>query len=137
MELGIVPIELKVKNRQLNFLYDILALNPDDPVRRTYEEEKRFPFARNWASEIKETMERLGIEETESEIAELSKECWKQKVEKIIRETALMELKEQKRKLKNGSRIAEYDPKAPNKTVLRRIVSERGKDALQTPIGSM
>ena len=109
LELGITPIELVIKSRQLNFLHHILNLSEDDPVKMAYYEQKSFSSENNWAREIKNTLARCGLSESEEEIAAMSKVKWKEVVSKQIKSVALKELNEKRKQLKNGSVVDEYD----------------------------
>ena len=106
MELGVVPIKYEIKSRQLNFLHQILTLERDDPVRRCFGEQERFPYEKNWVSEVRESLKVLQLQQSDDEIAEMSKEEWKRTVKNKIREKALEELIFEKSKLKKGAAIS-------------------------------
>ena len=107
LELGVIPIEFEIKSRQLNFLHHIITRDEQDPVRRCYNEQKKYPFENNWAKEMKETLGYLNLEQSEEDIAEMTKDQWKRIVDEKIRKAALEELLNQKSKLKKGSLIDE------------------------------
>ena len=52
LELGLLPIASEIHARQLRFLYHILSLPIEDPVRQTYEQQKLFPQEKNWYNEV-------------------------------------------------------------------------------------
>ena len=108
LELGVLPIEYEIKNRQLNFLHHIVTLDEQDPVLRCYTEQKKYPFENNWAKDIKETFSHLGLQHSEGEIANMTKDQWKRIVKKKLNETALEDLHNQKSRLKKGSIINRY-----------------------------
>ena len=76
LETGIIPIEHEIHIKQLTFLHHILTLPYDDPVRLTYEEQKKYPAA-NWFNEVTAIRSMYEIEETEEEIINIPKEKWK------------------------------------------------------------
>ena len=62
------------------FLHDILTLEDDDPVKRTYQEQSTIPDENNWKKEVSELRLSYEIDEGAEEIAGQSKEQWKVKV---------------------------------------------------------
>ena len=102
LETGLIPIEHEIHIKQLNFLYHILSLTSDDPVKITYWEQKKYPAA-SWANEVYGLRVKYGIEDTDDEIAELSKARWKAnvkaKVYKYVFDKLISEAADQKHSL--------------------------------------
>ena len=57
LELGVLPVIYEIHARKLTFLHHVLTLSEDDPVFRTYKEQRKYIMERNWANEIKELRE--------------------------------------------------------------------------------
>ena len=45
-----IPIENEIHVKQLTFLHHVLSLDDNDPVRKTYHQQTKFPFEPNWAN---------------------------------------------------------------------------------------
>ena len=89
LELGVLPIQYEIHKRKLRFLHHILSLPDSDPVQRMYNELKKYPLARNWASEIKELLSEYNLPSDESEILDVSMDSWKEKIKRAVNEAAL------------------------------------------------
>ena len=87
LETGVIPIIHEVHIKQLTFLYHILSLPEDDPVKINYSEQKKFP-AYNWANEVAALLKKYEIETEEDEIIEHSKLSWKRLVKSKVRKHA-------------------------------------------------
>lgn len=109
LELGVLPIVAVIHSRKLNFLHHILALEPEDPVRRMYEEQLTYEAEKNWANECQELMERYGIEKNEGKIKRMSKVAWKKHVKEVIRKEWLGELNEEKNSMKKMAEMDRYE----------------------------
>jgi hypothetical protein len=92
LELGVVPIEVAIRSRQLNFLQRILKFEDNDPVKRTYLEQKKFVAEENWAKEMAATRIRFAITESDTEIRDLTKSQWKTIVGRQAKRVALEHL---------------------------------------------
>ena len=103
LELGVIPIEMEIKSRQLNFYHKILQLEESDPVKQAFEQEKRYPFEKNWANEIMETLSRFEIHESEEVIKAMPEQTWKNIYKKRIKEVAFKQLLEER--LKKGANL--------------------------------
>ena len=89
LELGVLPIQYEIHKRKLRFLYHILSLPSSDPVHEMYNELKKYPYARNWSSEIQELLSTYNLPTNELEILKVSMETWKSTVKKAVNEVAL------------------------------------------------
>jgi hypothetical protein len=103
LELGVLPIENVIRSRQLNYLHRILNLEETHPVKRAYEEQKKFTAEENWVKEMAATRIRFSITESDEEIKQLTKPEWKRIVCRQVKKVALEELLEQR--LKKGAAI--------------------------------
>ena len=103
LEMGIVPIDFTIHINQLQFLYHILKLDEDDPVKMNYHQQGLFRYERNWYNEVTELRKKYEIVLTDEQIIELSKERWKIEVHSKVRKFALESLnKENAEKKKTG-----------------------------------
>ena len=103
LELGVLPIKFEVQSRQLLFLKHILSLTEDDPVRKLFNEQKLFPFEKNWANNIAKVLQLYELP-NEKDINEMSKDKWRRMVKEKIKNKAwkdLMKECEMRKKTKN------------------------------------
>jgi hypothetical protein len=84
LELGLLPMQHEINIRKLGFLYHILNLHDEDPVKQVYREEQRLEFEPNWANEVKQVIGDLELPHDESEIQSMSKTQWKNLVNKAV-----------------------------------------------------
>ena len=77
LELGIIPIEFNINIKQLQFLHHILTLDENDPVRCAYNQQKLFPYEKNWYNEVILLRSKFELTETDDEISVMSKDKWK------------------------------------------------------------
>ena len=89
LELGILPIEFNIHISQLNFLHHILTLDAIDPVLQSYHQQKVFEYEKNWYNEVKNLRIRYELQETDEDIANLSKEKWKSRVKEQVIDFAI------------------------------------------------
>ena len=92
LELGVLPIKYEIHRRQLSFLYHIVSLKEDDPVKKIWRYQKSLPEHGNWWSDVKRLLERYAIKFDENEIADMSKETYKKKVKEAVFDQALKDL---------------------------------------------
>ena len=108
LETGSLPIEQEIHTKQLTFLYHILMLQKDDPVKITYQQQLKYEVAPNWGNEVKTARHQYGIEETDEEILLLSKEKWKRLVKEKVTKFTLASLNQQITKQKNADNLSQY-----------------------------
>ena len=108
LELGVLPIEQEIHIKQLTFLYHILTLGSNDPVKQLYRQQLRYDHAPNWANEVKALRDRYGIRETDAEIQRLTKGRWKNIVRTSVATHTLQTLNNEKNLLKHGSLLPPY-----------------------------
>ena len=104
LELGILPIKHQIHKRQLSFLYHIINLREDDPVKMVWRNQTELPEHNNWWCGVKKLIEKYSIRYEEGEIKEMSKDTFKKKVKIAIYNQAFKDLKEEcesKSKTKN------------------------------------
>ena len=96
LELGVLPIEHEIGRRQIMFLYRILQLEEDDPVKIMFWNLVLLHEAgeSNWWTEVVRKMERYNLVSDLDEIRSVSKNVFSSRVKKAVTETAFMELKE-------------------------------------------
>jgi hypothetical protein len=80
VELGVMPIEYEIHIRQLNFLHHVLSFDENDPVKKVYNQTKRYKHEENWPQEIRGLLKKYQLEEDENLIRNTGKEVWKQTV---------------------------------------------------------
>ena len=90
MELGVIPIKHEIQKRQLMFLHHILSLPNTDPVSRLYNQQKSFPYEKNWANTSQTLLEIYSLQECN--IPEISKHQWKQMITSAVTSDAFNEL---------------------------------------------
>ena len=108
LETGILPIEFEINIKQLCFLHHILTLPSDDPVHHTYMQQLMYQ-APNWGNEIKHLRKKYDLQETDEEVASLSKEEWKRLVKRKVRAKALDKLNDEAEGQKNSSNLPRYE----------------------------
>ena len=113
LELGVLPVIYEIHARKLTFLHHVLTLSEDDPVFRTYKEQRKYIMERNWANEIIELRETYELQEID--VGELSKKKWKRLVKKNIRRKALDELCKERATLSRATEYPEEKQLAPKK----------------------
>ena len=108
LETGVIPIIHEVHIKQLNFLYHILSLSEDDPVKINYLEQKKYP-AYNWANEVAALLKKYDIDEPEEEeIVAYSKKNWKSLVKSKVRKHAFEALVKEAAEQKNPVAASSY-----------------------------
>ena len=103
LELGVLPVSFEIHIMKLMFLYHILELEDDDPVKRTYHEQATIPGEKNWASEVNELRAMYYIEEQDEEIKAIPKDQWKAKVHCKVKVNAISQLNQGKNQLSKSS----------------------------------
>ena len=61
LETGTIPIENEIHVKQLTFLHHVLSLDDNDPVRKTYHQQTKFPFEPNWANNVEILKQKYGV----------------------------------------------------------------------------
>ena len=92
LETGILPIQYQIHKRQLTFLHHILTMQDNDPVKKSYQQQLQYPMAPNWANEVSSIRKIYSLDASDSEIALLSKEAWKNTVKAKVQSKALEDL---------------------------------------------
>ena len=88
LELGIRPIEHEIHIRQLAFLYHIVFLEEEDPVKKVHQQQKNYHQQRKWYNEVMEFQKRYKINNSEKEILEMGRYEWK----KIVKGRIMTEI---------------------------------------------
>ena len=114
LELGILPIEYEIHQRQLTFLHHIVTLPSNDPVFKLYQQQKLLTFEKNWANNTLCLLWKYSLNGID--VAKTSKNEWKLIVKSSIRATAFVQLKEEcKNKTKTYS--LKYNSFQPQKYI--------------------
>ena len=93
LELGVLPVEYEMHKRQMSFLHHIIHLDKNDPVRKMWEYQKLLPDHNNWWNCVEKLLIKYGIEVSEENIKNMSKESFKEKIKKAVLKVAFEELK--------------------------------------------
>ena len=117
LETGTLPIEYEIHKRQLSFLHHVLSMQNDDPVRVMYKEQLKFEYEKNWSNGVKALRQKYDIDENDAEIANMSKETWKESIKKKIYKTALETLNKELATLKQSKFIPAYDCLKPQEYI--------------------
>ena len=102
LETGTLPIKNEIHVKQLVFLYHILTLETEDPVRKTYEQQLMLPYENNWANNVRILREKYGILESDEQIRDTTKQKWKNNIKSKVKIQVVAELKESAHQLKYG-----------------------------------
>jgi hypothetical protein len=94
LELGILPIEGEVHKRQLMYLHRILLLPEDDPVSQMFENLMMFAEngEDNWWTQVKPLLPKYGLPEDLRIIKQLSKDTFKNMVNKGVEHVSTQNL---------------------------------------------
>jgi hypothetical protein len=90
LETGILPIMYTIHTRQLSFLHHILNLEPNDPVRKLYNEQLSLPYEKNWGNKTNELLIKYNLQHLDP--ISMSKEAWKKSVKRQVSDLAFREL---------------------------------------------
>ena len=96
MELGILPIQHAIDLLKLSFLYHILSLSVDDPVRKMYKQQLLFEHECNWGNEMRDIREKYELTQLDDEVQRMSKDSWKIIIKKAVHQHATRSLNKQK-----------------------------------------
>ena len=83
LEMGVLPIEYVIHCRQLGFLYHILCLEEQDPVKQIYHEQLSLPFEKNWGNKTQSLLAQYDLKDVSP--SDMSKSSWKQMVKDKVR----------------------------------------------------
>ncbi len=112
LETGTLPIEKVIHIRQLVFLHHILTLESDDPVKTNYQEQLKFEYESNWGNEVQDVRIKYGINDSDHEISNMSKDQWKNYVQCRVTSYALNELNIKLKQIKHNE-LASYEELKP------------------------
>ena len=133
LETGVLPIEMEIHKRQLNFLHHILALDAKDPVQMTYLQQLKYPYERNWGNEIKILRDKYNLPQSDEDIENLTKNRWKRVVKKKVHEAALLYLNDEKHKLKS-CKLPDY-PEVGTQKYLHQLQPQYARCVFQIRTG--
>ena len=87
-----LPINYEIDQRRMVFLHHILNLDEDDPVRKMYNNQTLLSGEKNWGNEVKSLRVKFGVTESDDEIKAMSRDSYKSKIKKAVREYAFTQL---------------------------------------------
>ena len=88
LELGVLPVEYEIAQRQMIFLHHILNLSNDDPVKLVYNESRKFTHEKNWSNNIHVTLRDFNVLMSDDEIIMMPRKKWKRFVKGKVTEKA-------------------------------------------------
>ena len=103
LELGIRPIQFEIESLKLSFLYHVLSLESDDPVRQVYLNQLKYEFEPNWANEVRDLRAKYQLSVSDAEIKSLSKDEWKNMVLEAVTKHVLIVLNTEKNSKKHSA----------------------------------
>ena len=124
LETGILPIEKVINIKQLTFLYHILTLGDDDPVKINYVEQTKYKFECNWGNEVKQIRKLYEINNSDREVSSMSKEKWKELVKRKVTSYALNELNKKIEEVKHSGNLAPYNKLKPQPYIQTLLPSQ-------------
>lgn len=92
LELGILPMKYEIHRRQISFLYHILELDDEDPVKKVWRNQTNLPDHGNWWCGVKELMQRYSLLLNEEDIKNMAKDTFKKKVKSAVTNQAYKDL---------------------------------------------
>ena len=103
-ELGVLPIEFEIYKKKLMFLQHILKLDDNDPVKEVYGQQSKYTSESNWTNEVIEIRRKINLNIEDEIIADISKEMWKSRVNRAIKEAAIESLNSDCKRLRKVTR---------------------------------
>ena len=76
LELGVVPIRYKIKERRLNFLWYILNEDDESMINMVLRKQLEIPVPGDWGNSCKKDLEEIGIDMTFNEIRKMKEETF-------------------------------------------------------------
>ena len=108
LEMGLEPIEVKIKKKRAMYLKYILD-HPGDLIYQVLNEQIKKPIKGDWWKQMKADLTELGIVESLEVIRSLSKKEWKLKLNTKCKDLALSILLKKKSKLKLKGKNNKYE----------------------------
>ena len=98
LETGTIPVEFVIMSRRVNYLHNVIRRDSTELVARVYNVQKQQPSKGDWCSMVKENMELIKLNMSESEIKETGQAKFKSIVKKLVKIAAFQTLHEKKLK---------------------------------------
>ena len=92
LELSILPIRYIIQTRRLLYLHHILQNKRESLLRRFYEAQLLNPTHRDWATQVLEDLEELGIDLELEQIEEMKRDFFKSIVKDAVQKKAFESL---------------------------------------------
>ena len=100
LELGLIPLNIIIKARRINYLHYLVTLDKDEMLYKTFLSQWKYPVKDDWTEEVKSNLEELEINLNLEEIGKKSKNSFKRLVKIKTKGYALNQLLETKEKHK-------------------------------------
>ena len=136
LETGCLPVEYEIHVKQLTFLHHILSLSSDDPVRKAYHEQQKYPYEANWGNRMAELRALYGVSETDDEIILIRKETWKNRIKAKVEGKALLDLKNDALNQKWTANV-ELPSNLKRQEYLCKLPSENARKIFQVRAGTV
>ena len=96
LEMGALPITHVIRVRRLLYLQTILKRHNDELIKRVYSSQKENPVAGDWCEIVKDDLEKIQLDMSDTEIEEMSTYDSKKMIKRRVRQTVFNELEELK-----------------------------------------
>ena len=107
LECGILPLKYEIHIRQLGFLHHIVTRSDEDPVKKTYQQQRLY-LAPNWANEVYRLRVNYEIDQTDADVSRMSNDSWKRIVKQKVTAQALTDLNSEAAQQKNAQNLLPY-----------------------------
>ena len=98
LELGIVPINIVIKSRRIQYLQNLTKRNNEEMIYQFLKVQWNNPTRGDWTETVRENLKEFEIEEDEEVFRSMTKEMFKNKVKKKARQVAFNQLIKRKDK---------------------------------------
>ena len=109
LELAVLPLNYRLSVRRFMYLWHILHRDGDELIRKIYEAQKCLSVRGDWTELVEADKAKYGISESDSEIAEMSREKFKSKIQKKIEAHAVRCLNNIAENHSKSEQIVDYD----------------------------
>ena len=109
LELAVLPLNYRLSVRRFMYLWHILHRDGDELIRKIYEAQKCLSVRGDWTELVEAEKAKYGISESDSEIAEMSREKFKSKIQKKIEAHAVRCLNNIAENHSKSEQIVDYD----------------------------
>ena len=89
LETGLIPIRFVCIKRRIIYLHHVLKRPESEIIRKVYEVQKNIPTKNDWFGVVKQNMEDLKINLSDTEISQMSKQKFKKIVNSAVEKAAI------------------------------------------------